>query len=87
MARVFKQDLKDLLVAWEPVGKLSADQPMLETNPEYLAEAIARNETVMLVAIETHGPDFSGLVNFAYPVRTLESVAGKLEGMGIEMVS
>ena len=83
MNEVFKRDLQDLLSVWEPVEKLTASDAQLETNPEYLENTIARNETVLLIAVEIHGPDFSGLVNMAYPVGTLESVVGKLEEMGV----
>ena len=82
MGKIFTQDLKDLEEAWTLMEKLCSHDAVLETNPEYLAETIAPEETVMLVAIQIDGPDFSGLVNMAYPVRTLESVVGKLESAG-----
>ena len=83
MGEVFKRDLKVLLAAWTPIEKLDAHDAELETNPDFLAEKIARNETVLLLAFEIHGPDFSGLVNVAYPEKTLSSVMDKLAKVSV----
>lgn len=77
--QVFERDLKDLLSTWEPIETITAADGEFETNPEYLAGAIPRDETVLLIAFEINGPDFSGLVNVVLPFSTIESVMGKVD--------
>ena len=64
---------------WTPIETITARDAQFETNPECLDGAIARGETVILVAFQIHGPDISGLVNVVLPYATIESVLGKVD--------
>ena len=73
MAKVITRNLADMEANWEPIEKISVAECALETNPEYIGVADP-GDTVILVAFEVHGHNFSGLVNVCYPYKTLEPV-------------
>jgi len=67
------------LSVWKPIETLTASDAEFETDPECLGGAIPRGETVILVAFEINGPDFSGLVNVVLPNATLAPVLEKMD--------
>jgi flagellar motor switch protein FliM len=66
MTEVFSRNLKDLVSAWEPIQKFEAHNAELETQPEALQQESAPSSTVLLIALEINGPDFSGLMEISY---------------------
>jgi flagellar motor switch protein FliM len=64
---------------WESILKLDPKNAELETNPESLLDDIARNSTVLLVALEINGPDFRGLLEVSYFNISIQPLTPKLE--------
>ena len=79
MMEVSTQNLKDFVKIWEPVLKVDPQNAELEINPEYILDGVPRNSTVLLVAFEINGPDFSGLISLTYPWMTLVTTLQKLD--------
>ena len=80
--KILTRDLASLEAAWKPLGDIRMSDAELETDPNGMKIA-EPEDTVILVAVEVNGPDFSGLVTVCYPDATLESVLAKLGEMDL----
>lgn len=78
LATMVRKVLGDLESSWTPIENVQVQDAVLETNPEAIG-IVAPSDIVILIAFQIHFQHANGLVNLAYPYKTLESVLHKFD--------
>lgn len=73
MKSVYAKIINNLIYAWQDVCQLEPVIESLETNPQY-NQALASNETVVLITISSQMGDNQGFINLCLPFITLEPI-------------
>ncbi len=77
MKRVYTTILDNLTYSWQDIIKLEPVIDSLETNPQY-NQALASNETVVIVTFVSQIGDNQGFINICLPFISLEPVINQL---------
>ncbi|WP_075619425.1 flagellar motor switch protein FliM [Paenisporosarcina indica] len=75
--RIFIKALNSFQEAWASVVKLNPELNEIEVNPQFLTMS-PRNETVIMIALNTKIGDIEGIINICLPHIALEQVLPKL---------
>ena len=77
--RILDRGLADLKTVWEHIGEYAPKVESYETNPQFVQIA-PPGETVILISLEVHMQNASGLMSICFPYLLLESVITRLSG-------
>jgi flagellar motor switch protein FliM len=77
--RIVERGLADLKSVWSNVGEFTPQVDIYETNPQFVQIA-PPSETVILVSLEVHMQNASGLMSICFPYLVLESIIPSLTG-------
>ncbi len=77
--RIVERGLSDLKDIWEHIGVFNPKIEAYETNPQFVQIA-PPGETVILISLEVHMQNASGLMSLCFPYMILESVISNLSG-------
>ena len=79
MHKIIERALMDLKTVWENIGIFTPKVDSYETNPSFVQIA-PPSETVILISLEVHLKNGSGLMSLCFPFIILESIIDKLTG-------
>lgn len=77
ISQLFEKSIVNLQEAWSSIIEIEPQLEEFEINPQFL-QLVSPNETVVVVSLNTHIGDISGMINICIPHIVLEPIIPKL---------
>lgn len=77
MSNLFEKAFENLQEAWETIVEIEPVMTEFEVNPQFL-QLVSPNDTVVVISLNTHIGETSGMINICIPHVVLEPIIPKL---------